>query len=201
MHIRCHAMAIFLLALVSFGTQAQTTVPTTGLGTCIDFITSQSTTLTGQINSNTTFKIAYGSASYTDMPNKIVYIRNYSCASQDMPGMYSTVSVLAHEFGHVKFNYSFAKTTRQAYIDEACKMEGLAVTNNIVARNEISISTQNSIDIKLAASNPDQLFGIYSAGGPNVASNVGKSFCANNVTSTTGQNYNVYYGEQYDKLP
>lgn len=201
MHIRCHAMAIFLLALVSFGTQAQTTVPTTGLGTCIDFTTSQSTTLTGQINSNTNFKIAYGSASYTDMPNKIVYIRNYSCASQDMPGMYFTVSVLAHEFGHVKFNYSFAKTTRQAYIDEACKMEGLAVTNNIVARNEISISTQNSIDIKLAASNPDQLFGIYSAGGPNVASNVGKSFCANNITSTTGQNYNVYYGEQYDKLP
>ncbi|MEQ8021334.1 hypothetical protein ABQX98_04050 [Xanthomonas hortorum pv. pelargonii] len=80
-------------------------------------------------------------------------------------------------------------------------MEGLAVTNKIVARNEIWSSTQNSIDIKLAASNPDQLFGVYYAGGPNVASNVGKSFCANNVTSTTGQNYNVYYGEQYDKLP
>lgn len=80
MSTRCHAAAIFLLALVSFGAQAQTTVPTTGLGTCIDFITSQSTTLTGQINSSTTFKIAYGSASYTDMPNKVVYIRNYSCA-------------------------------------------------------------------------------------------------------------------------
>ncbi|MGV7178727.1 hypothetical protein [Xanthomonas axonopodis] len=202
MSIRCHvAAAIFLLSFVSFGTQAQTTVPTTGLGTCIDFITSQSTTLTEQINSSPNFTIAYGSASYTDMPNKAVYIQNYSCESQDMPGMYFTVSALAHEFGHVKFNYSFAKTTRQAYIDEACKMEGLAVTNNIVARNEIWSSTQNSIDINLAASNPDQLFVIYYAGGPNVASNVGKSFCANNVTSTTGQNYNVYYGEQYDKLP
>ncbi|PPV11077.1 hypothetical protein [Xanthomonas axonopodis] len=197
----CCRLTLLLLVLISFGAGAQTSVPTTGLGTCVDFIASGSTTLTGQINNNTVYAITYGTASYTDTLGKVIYIRNYSCYSQDLPGLYFTVSALAHEFGHVNFNYSFPKTTRQAYIDEACKMEGLAVINNITARNEIWDFSQNSADIRLAASNPDQLFAVYNAGGSNVASNVGKAFCDNNITSTTGQNYNDYYGEQYDDLP
>ncbi|MFC6839577.1 hypothetical protein [Xanthomonas theicola] len=155
MKIRYYPPALFFLALISLEASGQTNTPHTGLGTCVDFIASGSTTLTNQINNNTTYTIAYGPANYTDTIAKIAYIQHYSCDSQDVPQLYFRVSALAHEFGHVNFNYSFPVTTRQAYIDEACKMEGLAVINNITARNEIWNFPQNSADIKLAASNTE----------------------------------------------
>ena len=80
------------------------------------------------------------------------------------------------------------------------KNEGLAVLNNVMARNEIIATSQNTAVIPLAAANSQSLFALIAAGGADLPKRVGNTFCEGNVTSTTGENYKVFYGKEYDKL-
>ncbi|WP_428986767.1 hypothetical protein [Stenotrophomonas lactitubi] len=197
--------AVFFL-IVSFGIHSHTTraqVPpvNTGLGGCIDFIIYGSETLTGQVNS-AGYAFAYAPSSYLDKENGVVYVQNFTCNPQspDLPGIYSRVSQVSHEMGHAVFDASFPLGTREDYIEKACTNEGRAVLNNATARSEILNTTEGYSDIGLAAANSGTLLALINAGGQNLDKRVGDLFCDTNVTSTTGVNYKIHWGNVYDEL-
>ncbi|KWV13238.1 hypothetical protein [Xanthomonas translucens] len=199
-------MKLFSIAVIAMSAlylpqaHAQSQPVNTGLGQCVDFVIYGSSTLTGQVN-GTTFPFVYGPSTYLDKPGQTVYIQNYSCASNDIPGLYTRVSMVGHEMGHLYLDQGWVLGTRDDYIAKACTNEGRAVLNNSTARNEILNTSQGSADIQLIAANTSALLAMIAAGGDNLAERVGDAFCTANVTSTTGENYKVYYGNEYDKLP
>lgn len=192
---------VFFMLLFLFSESVYSQTASTGLDECMDFVASASSTLTSQVN-NRTYALEYGPAAYLDRANSVIYIQSYDCndVDIDIDGLYFRISQLAHEFGHVNYDVGFPITTREAFIDASCKNEGNAVINNIVVRSEILSYTMQTEDISLAAANASQLLGEYAQGGPDPASSIGDLFCTGNITSTTGQNYKVYYGELYDSL-
>ncbi|MEE7545738.1 hypothetical protein HF319_00595 [Xanthomonas sp. Kuri4-1] len=190
-------VAVSIIFLPEARAQAQPV--NTGLGQCVDFVIYASSTLTGQVN-EAAFPFVYGPATYLDKPGKTVYIQSYSCDSGDIPGIYTRVSMVGHEMGHLYFDQGWVLSTRDDYIAKACTNEGRAVLNNSTARTEILDTSQGGSDIQLIAANAQSLLTMISAGGENLAERVGDAFCAANVTSTTGENYKVYYGNEYDKL-
>ncbi|MCC8533244.1 hypothetical protein LN457_10600 [Xanthomonas phaseoli] len=193
------AAVIAMSALFVTQAHAQQQPVNTGLGECVDFVIFASSTLTGQVN-GTTYPFVYGPATYLDKPGSTVYIQNYSCASNDIPGLYSRVSMVSHEMGHLYLDQGWVLGTREDYIAKACTNEGRAVLNNSTARNEILDTSQGGADISLIAANAPALMSTIAAGGADLAQRVGDAFCEANVTSTTGENYKVYYGNEYDKL-
>ncbi|UYC11865.1 hypothetical protein [Xanthomonas sp. CFBP 8445] len=199
MKLLCSA-AIAMSALYLPHAHAQDQPVNTGLGQCVDFVIYGSGTLTGQVN-GTKFPFVYGPASYLDKSGKTVYIENYSCDSQDVPGLYQRVSAVGHEMGHLYLDQGWVLGSRDDYIAKACTNEGRAVLNNSTARNEILDTSNGGADIRLIGANASVLLDMIAAGGDNLAERVGDAFCTANVTSTTGENYKVYYGNEYDKLP
>lgn len=170
--------------------------PTTGLGDCVDFITSGSSTLTNQVGS-LGYSIQYGGTSYTDYVAKKIVVPSYICSPDSIPKLYNTVATLAHELGHAEHGVREDTSSRDAYIKSWCDNEGYAVINNIKGRDEIFDCSANSADIGVVASNRAQLISLYEGGGG--MTDVGKAFCESNTTSTTGQSYLDFYGDYYDK--
>ncbi|WP_337054704.1 hypothetical protein [Pseudoxanthomonas sp. USHLN014] len=195
--------ALILLFFASFRAEAQTAVPNTGLG-CPDFLISGSTTLTNQIIAHQNeWHFVWDTASYTSYGPTTIHVQNYDCNSFDVAGLYSRVASIAHEVGHVLHPWvidvpQIPFISREVFIENSCAGEGRAVINNIVARNEIYAFSNQSADIGYAAANGPELVALYNAGKTDVE--IGKAFCDANVTSTTGQNYNDYYGQIYDNL-
>lgn len=194
-------LVVVILGMCPQEARSQVPPVNTGLGDCIDFIIYASPTLTGQVNS-TTYSFAYSPSSYLDKENGVVYVQNFTCNPQspDLPGIYSRVSQVSHEMGHVNFDASFPLGTREDYIEKACTNEGRAVLNNATARSEILNTSEGYSDIGLAAANSGALLTLINAGGQNLDKRVGDLFCDTNVTSTTGVNYKVHWGNVYDEL-
>lgn len=69
-----------------------------------------------------------------------------------------------------------------------------------MARNEIIGTSENTVDIGLAAANSAALLAVIAGGGADLAKRVGDTFCNGNVASTTGENYKIYYGKEYDTI-
>lgn len=197
--------ALFLLAMLfgiySGGVRAQVQPVNTGLGDCIDFFIYASPTLMGQVNPSG-YTFAYAAGSRLDKVNHVVYVQKFTCNpySPDLPGIYFRVSQVSHELGCALFDASFPLGTREDYIEKACTNEGRAVINNVRARTEILNTTEGFSDIGLAASNSGALLALINAGGANLDKRVGDLFCDTNVTSTTGVNYKVHWGNVYDEL-
>ena len=197
------AVTVIVFAVSSGPLRAQcaSTVATTGLGNCIDFLLATSETLTDQtmdlVSNGFTFQ--WGSASYTDFGAKNIVIHLPDCASMDADAMRAKIAYVAHELGHGVRGRQEDTSSREAYVESWCDNEGYAVINNIVGREEIKVCSSNTSDIGIAASNPAQLLTLYNEGG-NVARTVGSAFCDNNVESVSGKTYREYYGDQYDEL-
>lgn len=190
-----------LLAFFCHDAKAQTQPVNTGLGQCIDFIIYGSPTLTAQVNSSA-YAFAYASGAYFDRENGVIYIQSFVCNSSapDYPGIYFRVSQVAHEVSHTS-DQGFPLGTREDYIEKACTNEGAAVLNNAVARSEILGTSEGFADIGLAAANTGALIALINAGGADLAKRVGDLFCDTNVTSTSGVNYKIHWGNVYDALP
>ncbi|MEX0181327.1 MULTISPECIES: hypothetical protein [unclassified Stenotrophomonas] len=195
------AVLLFLVLLGIYVPQAQSQDQPvdTGLGDCVDFVIYGSPTLTTQVNS-TDFQFLYGPGSYLDKPGKKVYVSNYTCSPNNLAGLNYAVAQVAHEMGHLYLDQGWPLGTRADYIEKACTNEGLAVLNNVTARNEIIATSENTVDIGLAAANSTALLAVIAGGGANLAKRVGDTFCDGNVASTTGENYKIYYGKEYDTI-
>jgi hypothetical protein len=191
--------AIIIFSIFVPRSYAQSQPVNTGLGECVDFVIYGSSTLTDQVN-GTSFQFMYAAGSYTDKAAGIVYVQNYACDPNNLTGLYSAVSQVSHEMGHVYFDQGWPLGTREDYIEKACTNEGRAVLNNSTARSEIISTSMGGADIGLIAANASALLAIIAAGGDDLALRVGDEFCLGNVTSTTGENYKVYYGNEYDRL-
>lgn len=170
--------------------------PTTGLGSCIDFMAATSSTATRQIQ-KLRYKFRYDKDSYTDYMERIIYIQSYDCNNSETTGLYARLSLLAHELGHAEYGLREDVSSRSAFIKTACDSEGNAVLNNIKVRSETLACSMNSVDIGIIASNAAELLSIYKTSGSDIQS-LGQAFCENNFTSTTKQNYLDYYGGHYD---
>lgn len=194
-------LTLFVLALAARSVNAQTpTVRATGL-VCPDLLISGSPTVTGQINGHAGWGFAWStSGSYTDFsPTTLMHIAYYNCnGAYDEGQYYFRVAVIGHEVGHALNPTISNVTSRADYIEKACTNEGKAAINNIVEKFEIKSTTLGYTDIGIAASNGAELEALYNAGGSDLAKRVGKLYCDNNITSTTHQNYNDYYGDAYD---
>ena len=82
--------------------QCVSDAPTTGLGSCIDFMAATSITATKQIKS-LGYEIRYGQSNYTDHRETMIYIQSYDCNSSETTGLYARLSLLAHELGHAEY--------------------------------------------------------------------------------------------------
>jgi hypothetical protein len=177
---------------------------TTGLGECIDFLIYGSDTLTNQVNS-VPYTFQYSIGAWTDHTNKVIYIQNYACPSappSDMAPLYGRVAQVTHELGHVVYYKLVRIDTRQNYIDDSCEGEGAGVSNNIVGRNEIMVTSNDTVNIGLVGTDSvepqmEAIFGSTSP--PDSHKQIGSIFCPNNVTSTTGEIYTDYYGRMWDE--
>lgn len=190
------AVALLLTAPGPLKAECAGSPPTTGLGSCIDFMLATSQLLTGQAN-GLGYTFSFGNASYTDFVAKEIVIPAYNCESFDTTGLYFRTAVLAHELGHAELGLVQDTSSKEAFVESWCDHEGYAVINNIHGRAETLICSMNAVDIAIAASNGNELLSIFNSGG-NAVKNVGSSFCDHNVTSTTGQNYRDFYGDYYD---
>lgn len=196
------AMAIGISFTTPVNAQCASSVPTTGLGLCIDFMLTSSERLTDQVGdvSAASFVFSWGAASetrYHTQPPEIV-IQSYDCMSGDTAGLYSRTAITAHELGHAVRGPIQDTSSREAFIQSWCDNEGYAVINNILGRQEIQACSMNMIDIPVVAANETQLLAVYAAGG-DVMRNVGDAFCDNNITSSTGEPYRDFYGDHYDQ--
>lgn len=189
-----------LMAFCCHHAKAQTQPVNTGLGQCIDFIIYGSPTLTAQVNTSG-YAFAYASGAYFDRINRVIYIQSFVCNpnAPDYQGIYFRVSQVAHEMSHT-FDQGFPLGTREDFIEKACTNEGSAVINNAVARAEIMGTSEGFVDIGLAAANPGALIALINAGGADLAKRVGDLFCDTNITSTSGVNYKVHWGNVYDAM-
>ncbi len=171
--------------------------PSTGLGSCMDFMAATSITVTNQIK-RLGYELRYGQSNYTDHREKIIYIHSYDCNSSETTGLYARLALLAHELGHAEYGAKKDISSRSAYIQSLCDGEGYAIQNNIRVRAENLECSMNSIDIGIIASNPEELSKINDLYKNDIRI-LGNAFCKNNFTSTTKQNYIDYYGEHYDQ--
>src|SRR5690606_23366336 len=80
----------FFLIFNSNVTRAQcvSNPPTTGLGSCIDFMAATSSTATSQIL-KLGYKFHYGKDNYTDYMERIIYIQSYDCDNSETTGLYA----------------------------------------------------------------------------------------------------------------
>lgn len=198
MHPAYRRICLSTLIFISLPTGAKcaASAPTTGLGACIDRVAASSDLATRQIV-NLGYRFSYGQGSYIDYVSKTIYIQSYDCSAGDEASLRHRLSALAHELGHAEYGVRQDTTSRTAYIQSWCDTEGYAVINNMRVRTEILACSQSSTDIGLSASNPAELLHIHSTSKESIR-DIGRSFCLNNFTSTTGQNYIEYYGRYYD---
>lgn len=151
----------FALTLTCFpaSPRCASSTPTTGLGSCIDFIAASSDRVTKQI-SNLGYIFSYGKGSYINYESKTIHIQSYDCSTVEESGLYLRISSLAHELGHAEYGVKQDTSSRAAYIRSWCDSEGYAAINNILARSEVLACSHNGVDIGLAASNPAEIFNI-----------------------------------------
>lgn len=199
---KCKSAIAIFIALLLFSNipamaQCVSDPPHTGLGSCMDFIAATSATATRQIQ-KLGYQLRYAPNSYTNHRRRIIYIQSYDCNSSETSGLYARLALLAHELGHAEYGPEKHSNTREDYIQSLCDGEGYAILNNIRVRAETLACSMNSIDIGIIASNAEELSKIYNLDKNDIRS-LGKSFCKNNFTSTTKQNYIDYYGEHYDQ--
>ncbi|CAH0289887.1 hypothetical protein SRABI35_04006 [Stenotrophomonas lactitubi] len=170
----------------------------TGLG-CPDWLIPGAPTLDGQITSHPDWTFSWASASYTNLNPVRIYIQSFDCDSVDLAGYYFRIATIAHEVGHGLHFVGTTLSTRNAFVQFFCTLEGKAVLNNLTARSELLATSLGYYDIGVAASNGPGLIALAEAGGDNLDQHVGTLFCDNNVTSTTGESYNDFYGRIYDE--
>ncbi|MDR6096343.1 hypothetical protein [Stenotrophomonas sp. SORGH_AS_0321] len=187
----------FLLAslFLTLSSQAQV-MPVTGLGTCVDFVTSASTTISGQVSVHPAARL-YGLPPRYDPVTKNIYVPPYSCESWDVDGIYRTIGYLSHELGHwVVGNPNIAAPlTKAQFTEKMCAWEGAAIRNNGIGRNEVSAFTEGTVIIPLIAVDPSSMLALLGSGATDVQ--IGKEFCDTNPHSA-GMTYTAYYSSYYD---
>ncbi|TKC83118.1 hypothetical protein FAZ69_25860 [Trinickia terrae] len=115
------------------------------------------------------------------------------------PALYA--QTLSHEVGHAAYPYQEDFSSKAAYLRSTMADEGAATMTNIRAQREILAN--GGPDIGVAGKNSasynaayDQFLKDGNAVGCRDA--IGSAF-GNEITSSTGQTYNDYYGGWYDK--
>ena len=200
--MRALLIALLVVATTLLATPARAEPPPmrviTGLG-CPDWLIPGAPTLDAQITGHPEWTFAWAPASYTNRNPIRIYIQSFDCDSSDIAGYYFRIAAIAHEVGHALYFEGIALSTRGAFIQHFCTMEGKAVLNNLTARSELLVTSLGYYDIGVAASNGPGLIAQADAGGEDLDRRVGKLFCDNNVTSTNGENYNDFYGRIYDE--
>ena len=171
----------------------------TGLGDDVDKLAYVPERLRSEIQNLKANKWEFltGPNSRTERKNKKIYI-------QETSSLMSKLALLSHETGHAIYSPIPNYSSKDAYLKIACLDEGMAVYENIVARNVIQACPAEQgghLDIGLAAATPWEPYLDYIANSPlplNYA-DLGMMFCKSNINSITGQNYLDYYGDWYDR--
>lgn len=129
-------------------------------------------------------------------PDKVIVIDSVKKDSSTQ-----LIQALSHESGHALYPYNDDYSSKEAFLSATKADEGAATMNNIKIQREI-IANGGS-DIGISGKNYETYKLAYDQylkdGDADAARNViGKAF-GDEKTSTTGQNYDDYYGDWYDK--
>jgi type VI secretion system secreted protein VgrG len=147
------------------------------------------------------WKIRYdpGGGSYAILDDKIIVIDS---VFKNQPT--GAVQTLAHEVGHANSSFSFDYSSKSAFVASALTDEGAAVMNGIKVRREVL--ENGGPDISLVG-NPanhakyNAAYDQYLNDGDMATAcrTIGAEFGENEKSSVTGQTYNDYYGDWYDR--
>jgi len=111
------------------------------------------------------------------------------------------VQTLSHEVGHAAYPYKENFSSKGAYLKGVMADEGAATMSNIVTQREIIANGGPNIGV--AGKNYATYNAAYDAfltdGDAEACRNTIGAAIGNEITSTTGQTYNEYYGGWYDK--
>ncbi|WP_034912068.1 hypothetical protein [Erwinia sp. 9145] len=141
-----------------------------------------------------------GKGTFADRSNKSVNID-----SNELTQPERAVQALSHEIGYALYTPETDLTSKEAYLNSALSDEGAATLKNIEVQREILKNGGNDISIAGNSANKDSYNMIYdkmvskSIGRKTAEEQIGRIFGKGEVTSTTGDSYEKYYGGWYDK--
>ncbi|MEH6997326.1 MAG: PAAR domain-containing protein [Limnobacter sp.] len=174
------------------------------LGQSIDTLIGKSPTLVNNLNTlqSQGWKVDYGAAgggSYANRREKTITLDSNLRGDANQ-----ATQVLAHEVGHALHPYQLDTSSRQAYLNGTLDDEGAATMKNIQVQREIIQAGGPDIGIAGNPKNHASYIRAYNqylkdGNAQNAYRKIGSQFGANEITSTTGQNYADYYGGWYDK--
>ena len=173
----------------------------TNLGDEVDKIAADSPALQENIKNlqEAGWIIRYGPAeegTYTDYEQQLIVI---STEFKDSPT--KAMHALTHEVGHATYQGEIDTSSRDAYIDSKLKGEGGASTYSIMIRQELL--ENDGVDIMGAHTDPKELEAFVSAyethGDTDKAWKEIGEYYRSFDASTTGENYEIFYGRRYDE--
>lgn len=137
-----------------------------------------------------------GGGSYANRRDRVITLDGNLKGS---PAAYT--QTLAHEVGHATYPYQEDLTSKMAYVRGTMADEGAATMSNI--RTQREILGNGGTDIGVAGRNHASYNAAYDqflmdGNAAACRDAIGAAF-GNEITSSTGQTYNEYYGGWYDK--
>jgi type VI secretion system secreted protein VgrG len=116
----------------------------------------------------------------------------------------AAVQVLAHEVGHATFKGNIDYSSKTNFLNCMLDDEGAAALNNIKVQREIKANGGPDIGLAGNPTNHAKYNAAYDqflldGDAAKAHRTMGSIFGNGEITSTTGQSYNNYYGNWYDQ--
>lgn len=175
-----------------------------GLGESVDSLVEKSPTLQKDLDElkKDGWEIKYGEAGKGSSANREAKVITLDGNLKSNPR--ETVQVLSHEVGHAKYPFTPDYSSKGAYVNGTLADEGAATMKNIQVQREIIANGGPDIGIAGNSANHGVYNGAYDqylkdGNAAGARQTIGTQIGIGEKTSTSGQNYNDYYGGWYDK--